>query len=185
MNVHVIRLRHGLVVVLTAFLILAGAPSFGAPDDEPIWQSPPAPADLPDITIETMDGESHHLSDYRGKIVLLSFWATWCGPCILELPSLAKTRAALGADAITVLAVSEDRGGRSDVEKFAGSHPEIAAMLSYLDPHRRGAKALGITVVPTTILVDRQGRELGRLTGGADWSSPEWRNRIAEALAVP
>lgn len=178
------NLRQSLAAVLTTFLLLLGGPSFGAAEDEAVWRPSTPPAAMPDIAIQSLDGESHHLSDYRGKVVLLSFWATWCAPCIAELPTLLETKTALGADAITILAVSEDRGGRSEVEKFASRHADIAPILSYLDPNRQGARTLGITIVPTTLLIDRQGREIGRLTGGADWCAPEWRGRIRDAISA-
>ena len=176
---------HGFAVVLMVVLTLAGVPCFGASDEAPVWKDASPPADLADIAIESLDGTTRHLSDYRGKVVLLSFWATWCAPCILELPTLMEAQAALGAESIAVLAVSEDRGGRGEVEKFASRHPELAAILTYIDPGRRAGKALGIGAVPTTILIDRQGRELGRLIGGTDWCSPEMRDRMVAARAAP
>ena len=177
--------RHTLAAVLTAMLILAGAPSFGASDEEPVWKDSPAPAEVPDIAMESLGGDTGHLSDYRGKVVLLSFWATWCAPCISELPTLMEAQTTLGADSIAVVAVSEDRGGKGEVEKFISRNPGLAPILKFLDPNRRAAKALGILAVPTTILIDRQGRELGRLIGGADWCSPEMRNRITAAASAP
>jgi thiol-disulfide isomerase/thioredoxin len=178
-------LRQPSAAILTLFLLLSGAPSFGAPDEEPVWKTSSPPAELADITVESLDGETRHLYDYPGKVVLLSFWATWCAPCIAELPTLIETQAALGADAIAVMAVSEDRGGRGEVEKFASRHPDLAPILKYLDPSHRAAKALGIGAIPTTILIDRQGRELGRLVGGADWRRPEMRERIVNATTRP
>ena len=174
-------LRHALASVLTVVLIFAGVPSFGASDEDPIWKEASSSAPMPDIAIESLDGNTRHLSDLRGRVVLLSFWATWCAPCIAELPTLIAVRSSLGEDAISILAVSEDRGGKDEVEKFASHHPELASILTALDSGRRVAKALGIGAIPTTILIDRQGREVGRLIGGADWRAPHMRDRIAAA----
>ena len=168
-------------VRLAVLLLLAAGPCLAQSADRPSWRD--GVAELPDLRVESLDGDSHHLAEFRGKVVLLSFWASWCAPCIAELPSLMQVQTRLGADKVTVLAVSEDRGGRSDVEKFVASHPDLAPLLGLIDPGRRAAKALGITMVPTTLVIDRGGAEIARLSGGSDWTTPEARQRIDAALA--
>lgn len=116
------------------------------------------------------------LADFRGKVVLLNVWATWCPPCVFEMPTLDAVQGRLGPEGLAVVAVSVDREGLDIVGPFlrdlAVRHLEI-----YLDPLSRLARALGVTALPTTYLIDAQGRLAGYLRAAADWNSPD-----AEAL---
>lgn len=130
----------------------------------------PAPAPATAFTIE--DGSKRTLADFRGKIVLLNFWATWCGPCVREMPSLERLHNALGGKDFTVIALSEDRKGW---EKIAPFQKEIGLTTLPLF-HDTGSKmmfAAKTRGLPTTILIGRDGNELGRLTGPAEWDSEE------------
>lgn len=131
-----------------------------------------APAALPATVFTDQDGAKRVLADFGGKIVLMNFWATWCGPCVREMPSLERLHQKLGSKDFTVIALSEDRNGWEKIAPFREQLGLTALPLF----HDVGSKMMFGTKVrglPTTILVGRDGRELGRLTGHAEWDSDE------------
>lgn len=130
--------------------------------------SPPAPISA----FAGRDGESYTLERFRGKVVLVNFWATWCGPCVRELPSLKRLNARLGGDAFTVLALSQDRGGWDRMAPFLRKH-DLGGLPAFHDPKAMTARAAKVRALPTSVLYGRDGRELGRLTGHAEWDSDE------------
>ncbi len=112
------------------------------------------------------------LADFRGRAVVLNFWATWCPPCVREMPQLNELKKILAADKIEVLALSEDRAGAPLVKKFYDLN-RIGNLDIFIDKGRKvlsGSKILGL---PTTILIDKQGREIGRALGAAEWDNSE------------
>jgi thiol-disulfide isomerase/thioredoxin len=132
---------------------------------------PPQPA--PTIPLHTLSGGVTHLGRFAGKAVLLNVWATWCLPCIHELPSLERLQAALGGDRFTVIALSVDERGAADVSPFL-ERLGLRGLPVYLDPAGRMAGALGAHEgLPWTFLIDRGGSVVGYLRGIADWTSPE------------
>jgi thiol-disulfide isomerase/thioredoxin len=126
---------------------------------------PPASAGFTDA-----DGKPVTLADFMGKGVVLNLWATWCVPCVAEMPSLDALAGHLAGDDIIVIPLSSDRGGKAVVQKFYTAR-QVAHLGIWLDTHGAAARALGARGLPTTLLIDRQGRERGRLEGGADWAS--------------
>jgi len=118
------------------------------------------------------DGSSRSLADFQGKLVLVNFWATWCAPCIHEMPSLRRLQAMRSGDDFTVIALSQDFQGWSKVMPFLGRY-DLAGLPVYVDDRTKIARSVRVTGLPTSILLDRQGRILGRLTGIAEWDSPE------------
>lgn len=130
---------------------------------------PPRP--LPAISFVDGDGAAHALSDYAGKAVVLNLWATWCPPCVAEMPSLAALARSARRD-LVVLPLSSDRGGATVVERFYHAHG-ITGLPVALDPKGHALEALGARGLPTTLIIDRQGRERARLEGAADWAAPE------------
>lgn len=134
---------------------------------------PTTPAkSLSDITFSDANGKGYRIADFAGKGVVLNLWATWCVPCVSELPSLAALARGVAGDGIVVLALSTDRGGAPVVQRFYASHA-INGLDVWLDPKSAAAEALGLRGVPTTLLIDRQGREQARLEGAADWAAPD------------
>ena len=127
-------------------------------------------------------GKPLHISDFVGKAVLLNLWATWCGPCVREMPSLDRLQASLGGPAFQVVAVAEDRGGAGVVLPFLEKQG-VKALAPYLDPPGTAGAAFGIPGLPTSILIGRDGREIARLMGGADWDSPAMRAELARLIA--
>lgn len=140
-----------------------------------------SPRDMPEFTFTDADGNEKSLKDWQGRVVLLNIWATWCGPCREEMPSLSRLEAKLGGDQFAVVPVSVDRKGISAVQKFLGEIG-VSNLPVLNDPSARlnfKVRALGL---PATLLIDREGREIGRLVGPAEWDSPEAQALIRAAL---
>ena len=163
----------GLADVATSASSEPGMPQFSP-------QNPPRPA--PDFQVATRDGKPIHLADLKGRPVLINLWATWCGPCIAEMPSLDRLAAERAGTPLAVMAVSEDRKGEAAVGPFVDSH-DVGKLPIFLDPKSEVAHAFGIEAIPTTILIDRQGREVGRLLGPAAWDGPAARRLIDRLLS--
>jgi thiol-disulfide isomerase/thioredoxin len=126
------------------------------------------------------DGKPVKLADFKGKPVLVNLWATWCAPCVKELPTLDRLAA---SGTIEVLAVSQDKGPHPSVVAFLKSH-QIEALKPYQDPHMALSYALGPdAVLPTSILFDANGKEVWRYVGDLDWNSPEAAKLLSEAAA--
>ena len=135
----------------------------------------------PTVSFKDPDGGEISIADFKGVPVLVNLWATWCGPCIKELPTLAKlSDAHLQDGQLGVIAVSQDRGPQGSVVAFLKAH-EIDGLGAYQDPEMALAGALGVQIMPTTVLYDRQGREVWRYVGDLDWTSPEAAKLLAEA----
>jgi len=116
------------------------------------------------------NGKALSLADFAGKGLVVNMWATWCVPCVAEMPALDQMAAKLAAEGIVVLPLSSDRGGLKTVQRFYAAH-EIAHLGIYLDAFGESAEAWGARGLPTTMIVDRKGQERARLEGGIDWTS--------------
>ena len=172
-----------VIVVLIGYLLVHGAiiPPMRSSGGDPAERAlatgevanftlafPPKPA--LDVSFTDVDDRRVTFADFKGKVVLLNFWATWCAPCVREMPSLARLAAELGSSDFAVVALSSDRQGLPIVREFFLKH-SIEGPPIYVDPSNvvpRKFQAIGI---PTTVLLDRDGRELGRLVGPAEWDS--------------
>jgi thiol-disulfide isomerase/thioredoxin len=142
------------------------------------------PLDLPDFSFEDGDGKPKSLADFKGKVVLLNIWATWCVPCREEMPALDTLETRLGGKDFAVVAVNIDRGGP---EKAAAFLKETGAsnLALYTDPSGKLFSTIKTVGMPTTLIVDRNGKEIARLVGPADWASPEAFAVIQAAVAQP
>ena len=129
------------------------------------------PIELPPISFQSGRGEAKTLSSFAGKFVLLNLWATWCGPCRAEMPMLDNLQATLGGSEFEVLPLSIDRGGADKVKDFYRELGLEEPCESFIDPTATAQRRLRVVGIPTTLLVDRNGRELGRLAGPAEWDS--------------
>ncbi|MFN6955529.1 MAG: TlpA family protein disulfide reductase [Acetobacteraceae bacterium] len=126
------------------------------------------PRPLPEFVFTTADGAERRVSDYAGRGLVINLWATWCPPCVAEMPALDRLHALLAADAIEVLALSSDRGGAAQVAPFY-ERVGLRHLAILLDPMGRAGRAMGARGLPTTVIVGRDGRELARLEGAAEW----------------
>ncbi|HYZ63942.1 MAG TPA: TlpA disulfide reductase family protein, partial [Acetobacteraceae bacterium] len=126
----------------------------------------------PDIHFTLADGTARTLRDYAGQGIVLNFWATWCVPCVAEMPALAKLAGLVSDARVAVLPLSSDRGGAAAVERFY-REKGIEGLPVLLDPRGEAARAFGSRGIPTTVLIDARGRERGRLEGAADWADAD------------
>ncbi len=131
-----------------------------------------APKPMPPLSFLDGEGRRVDLDAFRDKLVLLNLWATWCGPCVKEMPALDNLQATLGGPGFQVVALSVDRGGKDQVEPFYRK-TGVRSLDLYLDPASASMRALSLRGLPTTLLIDPEGRELGRVEGAVAWDSPE------------
>lgn len=157
--------------LLALLLMLAALPSTVAAAEHNFVRVDP-PKALPHVRFADGEGRDRTLADFKGKVVLLNVWATWCVPCRKELPALDRLQSALGSADFQVIALSVDRKGLDVVRKF---YDEIGVkhLGTHLDSSGKAARELGAVGLPTTLLIDRAGREIGRLVGPAEWDTPE------------
>jgi len=124
----------------------------------------------PEFRVLALDGKAVSLSSYRGKVVMVHFWATWCPPCVEELPTLERLyRASIGKD-LEILAVSVDEGGADAVGQFMRKNRFALPVL--LNPDQSVARQYGTFKFPETYIVDRDGIVRRKIIGAADWMSP-------------
>jgi len=140
-----------------------------------------SPEALPVFTFSDEAGVQKSLSDWKGKVVLLNMWATWCVPCRKEMPSLERLQKELGGDTFEVVAMSVDRGGVPASRKFL-DEIKISGLKLYAESTAKSVGMLRAPGLPTTILIDREGREIGRLAGPAEWDGTDARRLIKSAL---
>jgi len=139
------------------------------------------PAELPDIRFVNGKGEEVTLKSFTGKVVLLNLWATWCAPCREEMPALERLQRQLGSDKFEVVALAVDKAGLDGARKFLKDN-KIEGLELFADPTARVGTELKVIGMPTTILINAEGRELGRLIGPAAWDSPEAKRLIESYL---
>jgi len=142
------------------------------------------PREPPYFQVLDGGGRAVALADFRGKVVLLNLWATWCAPCIREMPALDRLQANVGKDDFLVVPVSLDREGRLTVEAFYERH-ELRHLDMYLDPELKIEAAFPIDVLPANFLVDRQGRVTAFIRSYVDWDAPEAAAMIRQLIAAP
>ena len=131
---------------------------------------PPRP--LPEEPFFDMAGRPQSFADYRGRGLVVNFWATWCAPCVKEMPDLDRLNARLKPEGIEVLTLSTDREGAKVVEPFFRKL-DLRTLPALLDKSGAVARALKVAGLPTTLLVDREGREVARIIGAAAWDSEQ------------
>ena len=125
----------------------------------------------PQITVNSLTNVPLNLSDLKGKVVLLNFWATWCPPCREEIPSMMKLNSAMTGKPFQMVAVSIDEGGVPDIESFFKNSGY--SLPAYTDPGGGAAKTYGITGVPESYLIDKNGILIKKVIGPFPWDSPE------------
>ncbi len=178
-----------LVLIVASSAALTSMPQMaGAGEPPPVsgWMEqfsfiePPRPA--PQTGFLAGTGTPVTMSEFRGRVLLVNFWATWCAPCIRELPSLDTLQARLGDEGLLVLAVSQDRGGAAVAGPFL-KKLGVTRLGLFLDPRMELGRALGVRALPWSVLIDRDGRVVGMLPGYAEWDSAEGIRLIRHYLA--
>ena len=181
------------VVLYTSFLLFANALSanetkfsdlnnqkFGDMKKMTIASNPTS---APKTIFFDDDGKELTLNDFKGRLTLVNFWATWCAPCRKEMPSLEVLSNQLGGDTFQVLTIATMRGSKEAVKKFFNDN-NISGLPKFRDPKGHLARASGVAALPLTMLLDRKGNEISRLIGDADWSQDETIEFIKKALEI-
>jgi len=141
---------------------------------------PPKP--MPDLEFLDVNDQPIRLSELNGQARLINLWATWCAPCVKEMPSLDRLQAEMPRDRFLVIPISLDGPSRPKVAPFYKDQ-NLLSLRIYYDKGRKAMSVLGVTLLPTSILVDPAGRELGRIEGDADWDTPEGIALMQAAIA--
>jgi thiol-disulfide isomerase/thioredoxin len=177
--------RRALIGIAAAVFALTGAGAVALFRTAPQQRADAPPAlvgSFAQFTANDANGKPTSLADFRGRVVLLNFWATWCGPCVAEMPSLDRLEAALGGEDFIVVAVSEDRNP-AVVEPFFAEH-QIGHLAQYHDPGGALASAFGIRGLPTSAVIDRKGNVVGRIEGAAEWDSAQAKALIRHYMSA-
>ncbi|TQF79293.1 TlpA family protein disulfide reductase [Elioraea sp. Yellowstone] len=140
-------------------------------------------AALAEAAFRDEGGAEWRLADFAGRGLVVNLWATWCPPCVAEMPALDRLAALVREEGIEVLALSQDRGGAEVVRRFY-ARTGVHRLGIWLDPRGAAARAWGVRGLPTTLIIDRAGLEAARLEGPAEWDEPALAERI-RGLVVP
>lgn len=168
-------------VAVASFVLLPDGPS--SVDAAGSTKTGKASAPI-DLEFKDATGKARTLAQFRGKALLVTLWATWCVPCRKEMPALDRLQSKLGDSDFQVVALSLDRGGPDVVIKFF-AEMGITNLDVFLVDMTGVRSAVGLFGLPTTLLVDRDGREVSRVVGPAEWDSPEKIAEIRRQLALP
>jgi thiol-disulfide isomerase/thioredoxin len=142
------------------------------------------PKPLPEFSFTDAEGKARTVAEFAGKGLVINLWATWCPPCVAEMPALDRMQAALAEEGVRVLALSSDREGRAKVEPFYRDRG-IRRLGLWLDPRGAAQRALGARALPTTVIIDRKGLERARLEGPAEWDKPEMLAAVRRLVNEP
>lgn len=126
-------------------------------------------ADAPGVMLKTLDGQNHSLTQHAGKLVLVNFWATWCQPCIREMPSMERLYAKYKPSGLEIVAISLDQGNEDDVREFVAKLKLTFPIV--LDPDHKAKALYKVRGLPTTYLLDRKGQVAGYGVGPREWDS--------------
>ena len=182
-----LRILGWILFVITGITLLTFALLSGSKKTEKtgvVFVINSQPRALPVVRFADGNGRAMTLQDFRGKFVLLNIWATWCVPCRKEMPALDRLQAKLGGPGFEVVAISIDRDGLPAVQEFY-LQTGIKQLRVYLDKSGEASANLGVVGLPTTLLIDRESREIGRKIGPAEWDSPEVVTLIQGYLGAP
>ena len=142
----------------------------------PIEKRQPAP----NFELVDLFGVSHRLSNYKGQVVFLNFWATWCGPCKIEAPALQRLYQSMDGEDFELLAVSTDHK-KEPINPFVEQYKLTFPVL--WDQEQEVAKRYQVAGIPISLLIDRQGRVAARVMGAREWDSAQWQNTVRGLLA--
>ena len=141
------------------------------------------PVAVSDISFTDPDGGEFQLSDFKGKTVLVNFWATWCAPCRKEMPMLSELQTEFGGDHFEVVTIATGRNALPGIRKFF-SETGVDNLPLYLDPKQKLARQMGVLGLPITVILDPEGQEIARMRGDAEWNSDSAKAIIAALIAA-
>lgn len=185
-------------VLITAVVLMASkpepvaapAPVAAAPAQAPAedlnavtWHAQPKPGPLATV-FQDAKGAETTLAAFKGKVAVVNFWATWCAPCIKEMPTLNALQREMGGQGVAVVAISQDREGAKVTAPFVAKN-EWKDAAYYDEPKGRFQKDAMMRGLPTTIILDKSGQEVGRLEGVTDWTTPAVKDALAKLAATP
>src|SRR5438045_2182061 len=168
-----------LILAIAALAIIGPVAAATAPQNFVLHDTPKA---LPEISFADDAGRPHTLADFKGRVVLVNLWATWCAPCRKEMPSLSALERQMGSKDFEVIAISLDRKGAAAAQSYL-KETGATDLALFLDPSAATLDQLQAIGLPASVLIDRRGNEIGRMLGPAEWSSPEAITLVKTALA--
>lgn len=172
-----------LLLLIVVILMSVALGACNRKESTGVAGTPVAPAEqkpAPDIQVTALNGTPSKLSDLRGKVVMLNFWATWCPPCREEIPSMMKLNSAMAGKPFQMVAVSIDEGGKPAIDEFFRKSGYL--LPAYLDPTGMAGKSYGITGVPETFIIDKNGVLMKKVIGPMAWDAPEVTAYLSELL---
>lgn len=180
-------------LLYTALVFGANTAFAQSPTPTPDWQAAKEagleklvvaddPAPISETEFTDVDGGTHTLADYRGKVVLVNFWATWCAPCREEMPALDRLQAELGGDDFQVVTIATGRNAPARIQSFF-DEVGVENLPILLDPRQMVARDMGVVGLPVSVLIDREGTEVARYLGDAEWDSQAAKTLITQLTA--
>ena len=160
--------RTVLIALVLACALLSGCSREGGPEKKAATVEAVEGAAAPDFTLKDLSGHDLHLSDLKGKVVVLNFWATWCPPCREEVPSLVSLNKQMAGKSFQMVTASIDEGGKQAIEAYFKAAGVTLPVL--LDTERTVSHLYGTTGVPETFVIDRKGVIVKKVVGGMNWS---------------
>ncbi len=176
----------GVLALSPAGSLRAEAPPL-SPGLQDLWVQLQPPVAAPERDFQVVRDDREHgvsLDDFVGEVVLVNFWATWCAPCVHEMPSLDQLQADLAEEGLQVVAISVDRGGLNQVEPFF-IDLQLDHLAVYLDPKGAIARDLDVRGLPSSYLIDRNGQVVGAMQGAYDWAGEDAKALIRHYIAQP
>jgi len=188
----------GLIIIAVGFVASRpkpeqAAPATAAPAEQPaavaegkidlsglIWHETPLP--LPATVFKDAADADQTLANFTGKVMVVNFWATWCAPCVKEMPTLDALQAKLGGPDFEVLAISQDREGAKVAKPFAEKQ-EWKNLAFYVEAPGRFMRDAKLNGLPTSLIIDKKGQEVGRVEGELAWDSPEVEKIMRDLIA--
>jgi thiol-disulfide isomerase/thioredoxin len=188
----------GLIIIALVVVASRSGPKDEAPGMAAVTAAAPAaapepkesafdwyePREAPKTVFKDAADADKTLADFAGKALVVNFWATWCAPCVKEMPTLDALQAQLGGDTFQVLTISQDREGATVAKPFMDKNGWKNLAL-YTEAQARFQRDAGIRGLPTTIIIDKTGKEVGRVEGEVQWTSPAVIEKLKSLAAAP